>query len=327
MANHTRALSRGHGHPDTKALSPGRQRIREKLKPYVTHRALLIMLIPAAVYYILFHYKSMYGLIIAFKDYRLLDGIWGSPWAGLKHFEMAFSSTEFLRAFKNTMILSFYNLIFKFPAPILLALLFNEVRCMKFKRTVQTITYLPHFLSWVVLAGIVIDFLSPSTGPLNMILKNLGFDPIYFVGDKQYFRGVLVLSGIWKEVGWGTIVYLAALTNVDAQLYEAATIDGAGKFRQTISITLPSIANVLVIMLIFAVGKIINDDFDQIYNMYNPNVYSVGDVISTYVYNMGLAKGMYSYATAIGLFKNVISFALILLTNLMAKRIGDYGLW
>lgn len=298
-----------------------------RLREIKKHKILLIMLIPGLLYYLLFHYKSMYGLVIAFKDYRILDGIMASPWAGTKWFEMVFSSAEFWRAFKNTLILSFYKLVFNFPAPIILALMLNEVRNTKFKKTVQTMTYLPHFLSWVVLAGIVSNFLSPSVGPINMIIRALGGEPVFFLGTKSTFRPVLVISGIWKEVGWNTIIYLAALTSVDNQLYEAAALDGAGRIRQTISITLPSIVNVIVIMLILQMGKIINDDFDQIYNLYNSNVYSVADVISTYVYRMGLENAMYSFSTAIGLFKNVISFILVLVTNSVTKRIGDYGLW
>lgn len=312
------------------ALKKGKNtktKAREKLKPVIRHKALLIMLIPGLIYYIIFHYKPMYGLLIAFKDYRLLDGVMGSPWAGLKYFKMVFQNAEFWRVFKNTLILSAYKLIFAFPAPIILALMLNEVRSLKFKKTVQTLTYLPHFISWVVLAGVVINFLSPSTGPISMISKAMGHDVIHLMGEKKYFRAVLIVSGIWKEVGWGTIVYLAALTNVDVQLYEAAVLDGAGRIRQTFSVTLPAIANVIIIMLILHVGRIINDDFDQIYNMYNPAVYSVADVMSTYIYKMGLEQAMYSFSTAIGLFKNVISFALVFMTNAISKKVSDYGLW
>ena len=314
----------------TTAVLPGRKnesRFSTWLRSVKVNKALLIMLIPGILYYILFKYKPMYGVLIAFKEYNLIEGVTGSPWVGMKYFNMTFQSPDFWRVFKNTLILSAYKLIFTFPAPIILALMLNEVRCMKFKKTVQTLTYLPHFLSWVVLSGIVINFLSPSSGPVNMIIRQLGFDPIYFMGDKKYFRAILVISSIWKEVGWGTIVYLAALTSVDTQLYEAAALDGAGRLRQTISVTLPAIANVVVIMLIMRVGKIINDDFDQIYNMYNPAVYSVADVLSTYIYKMGLEQAMYSYSTAMGLFKNLIAFTLVIITNSISTRVSDYGLW
>ncbi len=302
-------------------------KLHAQLRQYKVHKALLLMLIPGMLYYLLFHYKPMYGLLIAFKDYRLLDGVMGSPWAGFKYFEQAFSSAEFWRVFKNTIILSCYKLIFTFPAPIILALMLNEVRCLKFKKVVQTLTYLPHFISWVVLAGVIINFLSPSVGPINMIIRAFGGDPIYFMGEKKYFRAILVISSIWKEVGWGTIVYLAALSNVDTQLYEAAVLDGAGRLRQTWTVTLPAITNVIVIMLIMQVGKILNDDFDQIYNMYNPAVYSVAEVLSTYIYKMGLEQAQYSFSTAVGLFKNVIAFALVIMTNTISNKVSDYGLW
>jgi len=269
----------------------------------------------------------MYGLIISFKDFRILDGMMASPWVGFKHFKTVFGSDDFWVVFKNTLVISGLKLIFNFPAPIIFALLLNEVKNMQFKKTVQTISYMPHFLSWVVLAGIVVNFLSPSTGPINMILKVLGAKPIYFVADRKWFREVLVLSAIWKEVGWGTIIYLAALSNINLELYEAAVLDGANRFKQTIYVTLPSISPVIIIMFIFAVGAIVNDDFDQIFNLYNPAVYSVGDVLSTYIYRMGLENMQYSFSTAVGLFKNTISFTLIIITNYLSKRYSDYGLW
>lgn len=297
------------------------------LLQYVKHKALVFMFIPGLIYYLVFHYLPMYGLIICFKDYKIMDGIWGSQWVGLAHFKEILGNSEFWVVFKNTLILSGLRIITNFPAPIILALLLNEVRNIHFKKIIQTVTYMPHFLSWVVLAGVVINFLSPSIGPVNMILKALGFDPIYFVANKHWFRTVLIVSDIWKGVGWGTIVYLAALTGVDPQLYEAAVLDGAGKFKQTIHITLPSISNVIVIMFIFAIGKLLNDDFDQVFNLYNPAVYSVADVISTYSYRAGLVNMQYSYSATIGLFKNLISFALIILTNQISRKFSDYGLW
>ena len=285
------------------------------------------MLLPGLIYYVIFHYIPMYGLTIAFKDFKILVGVMDSPWAGFKYFDMVFKNDEFWRVLKNTVIISSMKLVFCFPAPIILALLLNEVRILWFKKLIQTLTYLPHFISWVVLSGVVINFLSPSVGPVNIVLKQLGFSPIYFLGSKEWFRPVLIFTSIWKEVGWGTIIYLAALANVDTQLYEAAVIDGAGRLRQTTTVTLPAISPIVVIMFIFAVGAILNDDFDQIFNLYNPAVYSVGDVMSTYIYKMGLEQAMYSYSTAVGLFKNVIAFILIYMTNTFAKKISDYGLW
>jgi ABC-type polysaccharide transport system, permease component len=293
----------------------------------IKNKALVIMFLPCVIYYIVFQYLPIYGLTLAFKDYRIIDGIGASPWVGLKYFNFAFTSDDFWLSFKNTLIISGLKLMFNFPAPIILALLLNEVRRLHFKKLVQTVTYMPHFLSWIVLSGIVINFLSPSTGPINMLLSSMGIQPIYFVGNKEWFRQVLVVSSMWKEVGWGTIVYLASLAGVNSELYEAAVLDGAGRLKQTIHITLPAISPVIVIMFIFAVGGIVNDDFDQIYNLYNPAVYSVADVLSTYIYRMGLENMQYSYATAVGLFKNVIAFILILITNFVSKRYSDYGLW
>ena len=291
------------------------------------HYMLLIMLIPAVVVYSVFRYAPMYGIIIAFKDYKLLQGIMGSPWAGLTHFRRAFNNPDFFRVFGNTVIISFYKLMFGFPAPIILALLLNELRNLTFKKTVQTISYMPHFLSWVVLGGIFINFLSPSTGVINAVLKALGFKSINFLVDISWFRTVLVTSGIWKGVGWASIIYLAAIGGVDPEMFDAAAIDGAGKFKQIFHVTLPSISAVIVIQLIFAIGGIVGDDFDQIFNLYNATVFSVGDVLSTYTYRQGLESMRYSYSTAVGLFQTVIAFALIVSSNYVAKRVSDYGLW
>jgi putative aldouronate transport system permease protein len=297
------------------------------LRKYLKHKVLFFMFLPGLIYYIVFQYLPMYGLIISFKDFRILDGIMASPWVGLKHFQTAFSSSEFWGVFENTLILSGLKLLFSFPAPIVLALLLNEVYHLKFKKTIQTITYLPYFLSWVVLSGIVINLLSPSSGPVNAFLSVLGIKPIYFIGNKEWFRPVLVLSSIWKEIGWGTIVYLAAVSNVNPELYEASRVDGAGRFRQVLNVTLPAISPVIIIMFIFAVGGIVNDDFDQIFNLYNPAVYSVGDVLSTYIYRMGLENMLYSYTAALGFFKNIIAFGLVLGTNYLSKHFSEYGLW
>lgn len=301
--------------------------LMRNLKEYKDNWPIFLMLVPGLIYFIVFHYIPLYGVTIAFKDFRLLDGILGSPWAGLKYFKMAFDSVDFWNSFRNTMIISLLKLAFTFPAPILLALLLNEVRCMKFKKVVQTISYLPHFLSWVVFAGIITSFLSPSTGVVNLVIKSLGFEPIYFVADNNWFRPILVITAVWKEIGWGTIVYLAALGGVDMQLYEAATIDGASKWKQTLHVTLPAITPTIVVMFIFAVGGIVNDDFDQIYNMYNPAVYKTGEVISTYVYKIGMEGMQYSLATAVGLFKNIIALVLIVGTNYLCKAFDENTLW
>lgn len=300
---------------------------RGRLYNYWKYRYLVFMFIPAIVYYTVFHYMPIYGILIAFKNYKFSQGIWGSAWVGLEHFRDLIAMESFWQVFRNTMIISFYKLIFGFPAPILLAILLNEVRLVMFKRVFQTITYMPHFLSWIVVSGMFIQFFSPSSGPVNVVLQMLGMKPIYFMADVHWFRSILVITDIWKGVGWGSIIYLAALTGINPELYEAATVDGAGRFARIRYITLPSLVPVITIMLIFAAGSIINDDFDQVFNLYNTAVYSVGDVISTYTYRKGLVGMEYSFATSVGLFKNVLAFLILLTANTIAKKVNDYGLW
>ncbi len=301
--------------------------INRKILDYKRNWSVFILLVPGIIYYIVFCYVPLYGVTIAFKDYSLTKGVIGSSWVGFKYFKMAFASNDFWNAFANTFIISFLKLIFSFPAPILLALLLNEVTNMPFKKVVQTISYMPHFLSWVVLSGVIISFLSPSGGPVNLILRQLGHEPIFFVADNKWFRPLLVVSSIWKEIGWSSIVYLAALNSVDVALYDAAKIDGAGKFKQILHVTLPSIRSAITVMFIFAVGAIVNDDFDQIYNLYNPAVYKTGEVISTYIYKIGMEGMQYSLATAIGLFKNIIALVLLVGTNYLCKAFDEYALW
>jgi len=297
------------------------------LRQYWKNRYLFYLFIPAILYYGLFKYGPMYGIQIAFRDYKFRLGISGSEWVGLAIFKDLLQMPSFGEVFMNTIIISGLKLIFGFPAPIILALLLNEINHQSFKKTVQTISYLPHFLSWVILAGLFTQFLSPSIGPINIFLKCLGFKPIYFLGDEKWFRTTLVVTHIWKSVGWGSIVYLAALSGISPEMYEAAIVDGATRLKQTWHITLPGIFPVITIMFILAVGGIIEDDFDQIFNMYNSAVYSVGDVISTYTYRRGLVDLKYSFSTAVSLFKNVIALALILITNFLTRRINDYGIW
>ena len=294
---------------------------------YWKQRYLLLMLLVPIIYFIIFHYIPIYGVTIAFKDYTFRDGILGSAWVGLKHFKRLFGLESFWQVFKNTLVISIWKFLIGFPAPIIFSLLINEVMNNKFKKCVQTISYLPHFVSWVVLGGILTQLLSPSTGPVNIILKAMGFEPVYFLADSRYFRGVLVISHVWKSIGWGSIVYLAALTSSDQEVHEAAMIDGANRLQRIIHITIPEIMPVITIMLILAVGGLINDDFDQVFNLYNTAVYDVGDVLSTYTYRVGLVNLEYSFATAVGLFKNVISVVLIVGTNMICRKINDYGIW
>lgn len=300
---------------------------RSIIREYIKYKYFMLMLLPAIIYYSVFHYAPMYGITIAFKDFYPNRGILGSEWVGLQHFNEVVSGLFFMEVLKNTLIISLYKLLFGFPAPIILAIMLNEVRHLRFKKMVQSITYLPHFLSWVVLSGIVIEILSPSRGPINIMLQNFGISPIYFIAEPKWFRTILVSSSIWKEVGWGTIVYLAAITSIDPELYDVAELDGASRIGKIWNITIPSIMPVIVIMLIFAVGGVINDDFDQIYNLLNAKVMSVGDVISTYTYREGLQRMNFSYATAVGVFKNVVAFILVLAANFIARKTSEYAIW
>jgi putative aldouronate transport system permease protein len=269
----------------------------------------------------------MYGVQIAFRNFNFRLGITGSPWVGLKHFQALFNTPSFKEVFSNTLLISSLKLIFCFPAPIIFAFLLSELKGVKFKKTVQTISYLPYFVSWVVLGGIFVQLLSPSNGPVNGLIKLMGFNPIYFLGDTRYFRSTLVVTSIWKGVGWGSIVYLAAITSVESELYEAAALDGANRLQMMWRITIPSIMPAVTIMFIFAMGGIVQDDFDQIFNLYNSAVYRVGDVLSTYTYRRGMQGMEYGFATAVQLFQNVLAFILILVTNKLAARFSEYALW
>ena len=286
-----------------------------------------LRLIPGILFFLVFCYGPMYGLVIAFQDYFPLKGVTGSKMVGLKHFRALFTDPFFLSVLKNTIVISFYKLLICFPAPILLCLALNEISNYRFKKIAQSISYLPHFVSWVVVSGIIIEFLSPSRGPINILLQNLGMEPIFFVAEPKYFRGVLVLSDLWKSVGWGSIVYLAAVTSVDPTLYEAAEMDGAGRIKKILHVTIPALAPIITVMFIMESGKILNDSFEQVYNFLTPSTYAVGDVISTFVYRMGIQKMQYSFTTAVDLFKNIISFMLVVMTNYIARKTNDYALW
>jgi putative aldouronate transport system permease protein len=291
------------------------------------YKFLYLFLLPAFVWFIIFYYTPIYGVTIAFKDYSLTKGILGSPWVGLKHFERMFGSPEFTRVFKNTLIISFLKLLFVYTSGIFLALALNELFHEKFKKVVQSITYLPHFLSWVIIGSIMVELLSPSSGLVNHMIVALGGKPIYFLAETEWFVSILILSDMWQSIGWGSIIYLAAIAGVDPQLYEAATMDGAGRFKKIWHVTLPSISSVIIIMMIFNIGNMMNAGFDQIFNLYNPAVYEVADIIDTYVYRVGLVQMNFSFSTAVGLFKNAIGLVLVLLVNRLANRFGQTGLW
>ncbi|QTE69753.1 sugar ABC transporter permease [Clostridiales bacterium] len=287
------------------------------------------MFIPVVLYFFVFKYIPMGGIVIAFKNFKISQGIFGSEWCGFDQFQKLFRTPTFSRSVTNTLAISGLKLLICFPAPIILALLMNEVTHLRFKKTVQTISYLPHFLSWVVLAGMFQQLLSPNNGAVNAVLRDVfGVkESIYFLGSNTYFRGTLIGTDLWKNVGWSSILYLATISGIDPTLYEAATVDGATRWQCTRYITLPSLVSTIVIMLILSVGSIMDAGFDQVFNLYNSAVYKTGDIIDTYVYRYGLGEMKYSFATAVGLFKNVIAFVLVLGTNLVARRISGEGIW
>lgn len=278
------------------------------------------MIAPGILFFFLFKYVPLAGSIIAFQDYNVFGGFFGSPFVGLKHFNNLFTYPEFYRVMSNTLLISFYQLAFGFPAPILLALLLNEVGKIAYKRTVQTIVYMPHFLSWVIVGGLVINFLSPSSGVLNKVLQAFGMESIFFMQEPQYFRSIVVTSGIWKEVGWGTIIYLAALTGINPELYEAAEVDGAGRFRQVFSITIPCLMPTIVILLLLRIGHILDLGFEQVYILLNPLVVETGEILDTYIYRIGLLGAQYSYTTAIGIFKSAVGLILVMGANYLSRK-------
>lgn len=289
---------------------------------------LYLMLLPVIGFYLLFKYAPMVGEIIAFKNYRFADGVFGSQWVGFKHFQMIFTSPDFWRILRNTLVLNLYSLVFGFPVPIVLALLLNEVRSNGFKRIVQNMLYIPHFMSWAVLGGIVVAALSPSTGIVNLILKKIsGGESIYFMADSFWWPIAYTVAGIWREAGWGTILYLAAMASIDTQLYEAAKMDGATKLRQMWHITLPGIRGTIAVLLILRMGYMMDVGLEQTLVLQNNAVLNVADVISTYVYRVGLQNMSYSYTTAIGLFQSIVGLILVVGVNRLIRLSGERGLW
>jgi len=286
-----------------------------------------LMLAPALICFLIFSYVPMYGIVLAFKNYRFADGILGSPWVGFEYFKQFFNDLFFWRILRNTLLISGLHLLFGFPAPIVLALLFNELTSRRFKKIAQTISYLPHFMSWVILSGIMLELLSPSRGALNYAIRLFGGHTVNFLADPGYFVGVLVVSHVWQSVGWGSVVYLAAIAGIDQDQYESARIDGASRLQQMRYITLPSLVPIMTVLFILSIGGIMNAGFDQIFNLYNPAVYSVADVIDTYVYRAGLLETKYGFSTAVGLFKNVVALVLVVSANYIVKRFNEYGIW
>lgn len=289
----------------------------------------LLFLVPGILYYLTFHYAAMYGVIIAFKDFNAYDGIMGSPWAanhGLEHFIELFNSPAFLSVLKNTVLLSFYTILFSFPVPIILALALNEMRNGLFKRFAQTVSYLPHFISTVVICGIAYNFLSLD-GLINQMIQAFGGEKIQFLLYPKYFRSIYVITDIWQKAGWNSIIYIAALTMIDTAQYEAARIDGIGRFQKIWYIDLPALVPTILILLIMNIGGVMTAGFEKVLLLYNPNTYETADIISTYVYRVGISGAQFSFATAVGLFQSVIGFVLVICTNRLSNRISGSGLW
>ena len=292
----------------------------------VMNKWVYILFIPAFVYFAIFSYSTFYGISIAFKDYKPFVGINGSEWVGWKHFKSVFQDINFYRLMRNTLKISVARIIFEFPIPIIFALLLNEVRNLRFKKVVQTITCFPNFLSWVVFAGIVYNFTGPN-GVINMVLENMGMNTVNLTTNPSAFLPLLVVTSILKGFGWGSIIYMAAISGVDIQLYEAASLDGAGKLRQIWHVTLAGIRPIICFQLIMSVAGILNAGFDQVFMFLKPALYETGDIIDTYVYRIGLVSAKYEYATALGLFKSVISVILIVSANTITRKLGEKSLW
>ena len=291
------------------------------------NKYLLLLLLPGFIYFIVFQYIPIYGLLIAFKSFSFGKGILGSPWVGFKWINQFFDSIYFWRTIKNTLLIGTYGLLWGFPIPILFALLLNNLRSGIYKKAVQTASYLPHFISTVVVVGMVVTFLSPNGGIVNTVIGLFGHETINFLNDTSWFRTIYIASDIWQNFGWDSIIYIAALATIDPQLYESATIDGAGKIRQLFVISLPSIMPTILVLLILQIGNIMGVGYEKIILLYNPATYSVSDVISTYVYRKGVVGSEFSFGAAVGLFNSVINFILLTSVNRISKKVTDISLW
>lgn len=296
-------------------------------KQIANNRTYYLMLIPCLLFFVLIKYRPLIFLQVAFKDYRITVPVDQAKWAGLKYFKQLFSSGDFLLAFKNTLLIALYRIVWGFPAPIILALLLNELKFVKFKKVTQTLVYLPHFISWVVIGGILRSFLTTQGGVINLLIGVFGHEPVGFLSSAKYFRSILVVSGIWKEIGWGTILYLAAMTGIDSTLYESATIDGANKFQQIWHITIPGISYVIVTLLIIQIGSMLTTGYEQIFVLYNPIMKSKGLILPYYVYEQGLSKYRYSFAAAAGLFNSIIAFFFVFSSDRISKKMGQRGIF
>jgi len=291
------------------------------------YRILYLLSVPGILYFFLFKYVPLFGSVIAFQNYNIFKGITGSDWVGLEHFQKMFSHYDFLRILNNTLLLGLYDLVIAFPVPIVLAILLNEVRMIVFKRLLQTIVYMPHFLSWVVISGIFMGIFSMDAGVVNKALGFLGMQPIYFLGEDSYIRSILIGSGIWRDSGYGTIIFLAAIAGINPDLYEAAEVDGAGRLKQIWSITLPCLLPTIMILLLLHIGKFLDLGFERVFVFLNPLNLESGEILDTYIYKAGLLSQQYSYTTAIGLFKSVVGLMLILLGNFFSKKTTGESLY
>jgi putative aldouronate transport system permease protein len=301
------------------------------LKVVASHRMkvfwpLYVMAIPGIVFLIIFKYIPLAGSVIAFQNYSVFKGFLDSPWVGFKNFETLFQYPDFMRVFSNTLILGFLRIVIVFPIPILLALMINEIRKSALKKGIQTALYIPHFLSWVIVSGIVFDLFSVS-GLFNIVIGWFHHEPTLVMQESSYFRIVYVLTSIWKDAGWGTVVYMAAISSIDPQLYESAMIDGASRFKQIRHITFPLLLPTVLVLLLLEIGNFLDLGFDQVFNLQTPMTYSVGDILDTYVFRTGIQQAQYSFATAVGLFQSIIGFALVFTFNKLSRKVSDGGLW
>lgn len=309
-----------------KTISTRQRRGSDLLASIVRDKYLYIMLIPFVLYYAIFYYMPFQGLRMAFMDYKPFLGMSGSKWVGFDNFAEFFNGPYFTRIIRNTLLISFYNMIFAFPIPIILAILFNELRNKKFRVFVQTISYMPHFISTVVIAGLVVNFLSPSTGIVNILLEKLGFDSVYFLTKPEYFRIIFIIQGIWATAGFSSIIYFSSLMSIDSAQYEAAMIDGAGRFKQIWHVTLPGLLPTIGIMLLLGIGNIMNIGYEMIILLYQPITYETADVVGSFVYRLGIQNADYSMSTAVGLFNGIISLILVLTANRISKKISEVSI-
>lgn len=296
-------------------------------KRFKRDRMYLLMLVPLLLYYAMFKYAPMFGIMISFLDYNMFKGVWASDWVGFKHYKMFISNPDAWSIIRNTLVLGLYKLIFLYPTPIILSILFHEMRWKKYKRFVQTVSYMPFFLSSVVISSVLIMLLSPSTGWINQVITSLGFEPIYFLQKADWFRTIYIGSDIWQLAGFSTIIYLAALAAIDPQLYEAAKMDGAGRWKQTMHVTLPGIVPAIVITFILQIGSILELSFDKAFLLGNSATFETSDIISTYAYRIGILGGSFSYASAIDLSMAVISLLFIYSANKVSRKVGETSLW